>query len=194
MCLFSVVVFPSFSSLTRFINYPVQRREGFSQNQNLRSLNLFFVSFFPSHDSLVFVSYETRIIIIILRDPDLVEKMWCVLQQRRERALFSCVFLYPPFQQKRNHKTRRGETRLNPSIDTHPSSSSLFTRTLKKKKTYHHHHHGGGIIIIDDAHNEFDGRPRGGARRRRVPTTNVDSTTNVDDDGSSLLLGGGQRR
>ena len=182
--------FPFLFIFDEIYYYPAQRREGFSQNQNLRSLNLFFcVSFFPSHDSLVFVSYETRIIIIILRDPDLVEKMWCVLQQRRERALFSCVFLYPPFQQKRNHKTRRGETRLNPSIDTHPSSSSLFTRTLKKKKTYHHHHHGGGIIIIiDDAHNEFDGRPRGGARRRRVPTTNV------DDDGSSLLLGGGQRR
>ena len=194
MCLFSVVVFPSFSSLTRFL-LPRTKKRGIFPKSKFKVQFVFFVSFFPSHDSLVFVSYETRIIIIILRDPDLVEKMWCVLQQRRERALFSCVFLYPPFQQKRNHKTRRGETRLNPSIDTHPSSSSLFTRTLKKKKTYHHHHHhGGGIIIIDDAHNEFDGRPRGGARRRRVPTTNVDSTTNVDDDGSSLLLGGGQRR
>ena len=119
---------------------------GFSQNQNLRSLNLFFcVSFFPSHDSLVFVSYETRVI-IILRDKRTLKK--CVVcSNRGERALFSCVFLYPPFQQAKPQNTSRRDPQIHPSTHTSIIIIIVYTHIEEEEdissssswRWYHHH-------------------------------------------------------
>ena len=139
MCLFSVVVFPSFSSLTRFINYPVQRREGFSQNQNLRSLNLFFcVSFFPSHDSLVFVSYETR---------TLKKCVVCSNREWRESSLLVCFFISSfPTKAKPQNTSRRDPLK---SIHRHTSIIIIIVYTHIEEEEdissssswrwYHHH-------------------------------------------------------
>ena len=140
--------FPFLFIFDEIYYYPAQRREGFSQNQNLRSLNLFFcVSFFPSHDSLVFVSYETRVI-IILRDKRTLKKcVVCSNREWRESSLLVCFFISSfPTSETTKHVEERPK-QIHPSTHTSIIIIIVYTHIEEEEdissssswRWYHHH-------------------------------------------------------
>jgi len=128
---------PSFSSLTRFL-LPRTKKRGIFPKSKFKVQFVFFVSFFPSHDSLVFVSYETR---------TLKKCVVCSNREWRESSLLVCFFISSfPTSETTKHVEERPK-QIHPSTHTSIIIIIVYTHIEEEEdissssswRWYHHH-------------------------------------------------------